>query len=66
MAILAFCYLMLLRVEEGSSGEKLPTLPQVRTEILRIYVRQVFERRLKIPPDEADAILDDISFLAPE
>jgi len=66
MVMLAFCYLMLLRVEEASPGEKLPTLPQVRREILRIYVRQVFERRLKIPPDEADAILDDIPFLVPE
>jgi len=66
MVILAFCYLMLLRAEEGSPGEKLPTLPQIRRETLRIYVRQVPERRLKIPPDEADAILDDIPFLAPE
>jgi len=66
MVMLAFCYLMLCRVEDVSPGEKLPTLPQVRREILRIYVRQVFERRLKIPPDEADAILDDIPFLAPE
>lgn len=66
MVMLAFCYLMLLRVKEASPGEKLPTLPQVRREILRIYVRQVFERRLKIPPDEADAILDDIPFLVPE
>ena len=66
MVMLAFCYLMLMRVGEALPGEKLPTLPQVRREMLRIYVRQVFERRLKIPPDEADAILDDIPFLVPE
>jgi SRSO17 transposase len=39
MVMLAFCYLMLLRAEEGSSGEKLPTLPQICREILCTYVR---------------------------
>jgi SRSO17 transposase len=66
MVAIAFSYLMLLRINEASPGQKLPPLPQVRRELLRIYTRRVFERHLRISPEEADMILDDIPFLVPE
>jgi SRSO17 transposase len=66
MVAIAFSYLMLLRINESSPGQKLPSLPQVRRELLRIYTRRVFERHLHISPEEADMILDDIPFIVPE
>jgi len=66
MVAIAFSYLMLLRINEVSPGEKLPTLPKVRRELLRIYTRMVFERHLHISSEKADMILDDIPFLVPE
>lgn len=66
MVAVAFSYLMLLRINEASSGQKLPSLPQVRRELLRIYTRRVFERHLHISPEEADGILEDIPFIVPE
>jgi len=66
MVAIAFSYLMLLRINDASPGQKLPSLPQVRRELLRIYTRRVFECHLHISPDEADMILDDIPFIVPE
>ncbi|MFQ5885262.1 MAG: IS701 family transposase [Thermoplasmata archaeon] len=66
MVMIAFSYLMLLRVEGNTSGEKLPTLPQVRREMLRIYGIRVLERKLGISPEEADSVFEDIPWLIPE
>jgi SRSO17 transposase len=66
MVMIAFSYLMLKRIEGHPNGEKLPTLPQVRKELARLYVRRSIERRFKISPEEADAFLDDEPVLAPE
>lgn len=66
MVIIAFSYLMLLRIEDNPLDEKLPTLPQVRREMSRIFVRRGLELRLKTSPEEADAILDDMPYLIPE
>ena len=66
MILMAFCYLMLQRVIGSPTGEKLPSLPQVRREILRIFVKRLFERRLKVSSKEAEDILRDIPFLVPE
>ena len=66
MVMIAFSYLMLMRFERYQTGEKLPTLPQVRREMSRIFVRRGLELRLKTSPEEADAILDDMPYLIPE
>lgn len=66
MVMIAFSYLMLKRLEGYSTGEKLPTLPQVRKELARLYVRKSIERRFKISPEEADAYLDDEPVLVPD
>lgn len=66
MVMIAFSYLMLIRYEGYKTGEKLPTLPQVRKEAARLYVRRALEQRFKISPEEADAFLDDEPILIPE
>jgi SRSO17 transposase len=66
MVMIAFSYLMLMRFEGYPIGEKLPTLPQVRKELARLYVRRSIERRFKISPEEADAYLDSEPVLIPE
>ena len=66
MVITAFCYLMLLRVEGYTSGEKLPTLPQVRREFSRIFIRKTYELKFNISPEDADEFLDENPFLIPE
>ena len=66
MTILAFCFLCLLRVLESESSEPLPTLPQLRREFLRVYTQRFLEIRLKISPEEAASVLEDLPFLIPE
>jgi SRSO17 transposase len=66
MTILAFCFLCLLRVLESDSSEPFPTLPQLRREFLRVYTQRFLEIRLKISPEEAASVLEDLPFLIPE
>lgn len=66
MVMIAFCYLMLLRVEGIPPGEKLPTLPRVRVELARLFVRKGLERKFKLSPEEADEALEEMPYLIPE
>jgi SRSO17 transposase len=66
MVMIAFCYLMLLRIKGVSSGEKLPTLPRVRKEIVRLFIRKGFEHKFKLSPAEADEALEDMPWLIPD
>lgn len=66
MVILAFCFLCLLRITESNDSGPLPTLPQIRREFLRIYTQRFLEIRLKISPEEAASVLEDLPFLVPE
>ena len=66
MVILAFCFLVLLRILESDELGPLPTLPQIRREFLRIYTQRFLEIRLKISPEEAESVLEDLPFLVPE
>jgi len=66
MVILAFCFLVLLRVGEHNGSGPLPTLPQIHRELLRLYTRRFLELRLKISPEEAESIIDDLPFIIPD
>lgn len=66
MVLVAFCYLMLHRVIGHSSGEKLPTLPRVRREVSRIFIRRIYELKFNISPEKADEFLEEYPFLIPE
>lgn len=66
MVMLAFSYLMLLRIIHDPGEGPFPSLPQIRRELLRYYTRRFLELRLNLSVDEADAVLDDLPFLIPE
>jgi SRSO17 transposase len=66
MVMIAFCYLMLLRANGDSSGEKLPSLPQVRREMARLFVRKGLERKFNLSPEEADEAMEEMPYLIPE
>jgi len=66
MVILAFCFLMLLRISESSESDYLPTLPQIRREFLRLYTQRFLEIRLQISSEEANSVLEDLPFLVAE
>lgn len=66
MVMIAFCYLMLLRLGGNPSGEKLPTLPQVRREMARLFVRKGLERKFKLTPEEAEEALVEMPYLVPD
>jgi len=66
MVMIAFCYLMLLRIEGNPSGNKLPTLPQVRRELARIFIRMIYELKFNLSPEEADEFLEEYPVLIPE
>ena len=54
------------RVKGIPSGEKLPTLPRVRKETARLFVRKGLERKFNLSPKEADEALEDMPYLIPE
>ena len=66
MVVIAFCYLMLLRADGVLSGEKLPSLPHVRREMARLFVRKGLERKFNLSPEAADAALEEMPYLIPE
>ena len=66
MVIIAFCYLMALRVAGSSTWTDLPSLPQVRREITRLFFRRIYEIKFNITPEEADEFLDEYPVLVPE
>jgi len=66
MVMIAFCYLMLLRIEGNPSGNKLPTLPQVRKELARIFIRRIYELKFNLSSEEADEFLEEYPVLIPE
>jgi SRSO17 transposase len=66
MVMIAFCYLMLLRIEGNPSGNKLPTLPHVRKELARIFIRRIYELKFNLSPEKADEFLEEYPVLIPE
>ncbi len=66
MVIIAFSYLMLLRIEGTLSGEKLPCLPLVRREMARIHIRKIYEWKFSLSPEEAEEFLEEFPVLIPE
>lgn len=66
MVMIAFCYLMLLRVEGNPSGDKLPTLPKVRREFAYIFFRRIYEIKLNLSQKEVDEFLEEYPILIPE
>ena len=66
MVIVAFSYLMCLRVGVYAFDGKLPTLPKVRREVAYLHIRKIYEQKLKMTTEEADAFLDENRILIPE
>lgn len=66
MVMIAFCYLMLLRVKGIPSGAKLPTLPKVRVVIAGLFVRKGLQRKFKLSPEEVDEALEEMPYLIPD
>ena len=66
MVIIAFCYLMSLRVEDFSVWMDLPSIPQIRREVTRLFYRRIYEIKFDLTAEEADEFLDEYPVLVPE
>lgn len=66
MVIIAFCYLMSLRVEDFSIWMDLPSIPQIRREVTRLFYRRIYEIKFDLTAEEADEFLDEYPVLVPE
>lgn len=66
MVIIAFCYLMSLRVGVYAFEGKLPTLPRIRREVAYLHIRKIYEQKFSLTTEEADDFLEEYPVLIPE
>ena len=66
LAILTYCFLVLMRAICVDDNQHLPSLAQMRREFVRRFVRRCLELKFKLSSDEADKAIDDMPWILPD